>query len=90
MNIQPYDHADFVQNPEKYRQFKTAVIAEKIESSPHFKVGDYVSIKYEFTAPNPPRRVNEMPVYLVSKAGEPVSDLDRSYLYACALGNFAL
>lgn len=80
-----YDQADFESEPDKYRLFTTARVAEKIESIPDLPVGAKVRIRFWDNRKNGPRGNAVMPVYELWPA--PDSD-DRWLVYACALGDF--
>jgi hypothetical protein len=88
MNIQPYDHADFLANPTTHAEYTTATIAVPIQSLPECKVGDVVRIEFVSVLINPGHEKTPMPLYMVSKSQKPSDDPNGAYLYACALGNF--
>lgn len=88
MNIQPYDHADFLANPTKYAHYTAATIAVPIQSLPECQVGDLVMIEFVNVLINPGREKTLMPLYRVSKSQKPSDDQNSASLYACALGNF--
>jgi len=82
-----YDPKDFEKYPLKYKEFRTAVIAKDIPSSPHLKVGDVVSIAFNGLARNDAFGGVVMPVYSVRT---PQRKEEESLLYACALKDFVL
>ena len=82
--ITKFDADDFAANRDKYRRFKTARIASHIfthNGEDDLEQGEYVGIKYQFTAHNALHRRSE-PVYRINGG-------DR-LLYANVLGDFCL
>ncbi len=77
-----YDQTDFERNPDKYRLFKTARIAEALLAVDGYHVGRMVSIEYLDTRTNAAVAGHPvMPVYAVD---------GKFYLFARALADFTL
>lgn len=80
--------SELERDPRQCRRFKTARIAEAIQSCPHLKVGEIVEIEYFDSRPNPARCKGDMPIYRVLLPGGEADDIH--YLYACALTDFRI
>ncbi len=81
-----YDAKDFAANPEKYRLFKTAVVARTIfteNAVNDFPEGTHVGVRYLCTAPNQLFRRNE-PVYIITRGDK------QATVYGNALDRFVL
>lgn len=90
MTLTPYSQQDFEQHPEKYKLFKTARIAQPIDSLPALAVGQMVCIRYFDAQINAYCGVARMPIYLVWVEGNEVMKACPAMLYAAALGDFVL
>ena len=82
-----FDHKDYVNNPDKYRLFKTARISSSIitrDGEDDLEVGQFVAVSYLRSAWNQLRR-REEPVYTITTGGKV-----WGCLYANALCEFVL
>jgi len=88
--MNPFNQADYIQNPKKYAQFKTATIAKTVTSSPGMDEG--VVVQIEFLADTKLKSthgaIEHTPLYKAWLPGAEKSDY--SVLYARALKNFVL
>lgn len=81
-----FDPKDFERNPEKYKLFKTARIAETIKSASRLYEGRMVKIRHFDNKINVARGKATMPVYAVKTD----DDDEETYVYACALRDFCM
>ena len=88
--VKPFDLADYRANPGKYQAFKTARVAETVESAPGLDAGRVVAVDFHSARVNAGRGGAVMPIYGVRTAKDERGEHVDAFLFACALGDFML